>query len=203
MKFSIPKILLSVCILMFFGCAGVKTERTVQDDNIFYSSNKPKIKIKINPDFELHSESGDYDSSRFTPGLGGKMSGVQSYSYLFVDRVSGKPRAAEILIKELVTQNWYFQPELFKMGNSIPSKDIKIKGKNYQCCTYAIQRPDDFLLVQGMGRIVGGRGNAMIAIFYYEQVTGDWSDINKLTASQQKILYNFLEASKKDIQIIE
>ena len=42
-----------VCLVLTFGCAAMKPQRDVLQDNIFYSSTSPRIKIKIHPDFKL------------------------------------------------------------------------------------------------------------------------------------------------------
>lgn len=203
MKFIITKILFALFILISFGCAGGKVERTVQEGNVFYSSRSPKITIKINPDFKLTDETDKHGSTRFVPGLGLKTSNMRTSNYFFIDQVSGKHRAVQIVIRELNSPNWSFKSKIFSVKNKISEGEIKIHGKKYQCCTYVSQRPYDFVLVQGIGKLVGANANAMIVIYYLENVTGNWSDINTLTSSQQEILNDFIEASQKDVQILK
>lgn len=190
------------CFCITLGCGMAKTERTVQDDNIFYSSNRPTIRIKINPDFKL-KENTDDQGSGFTEEFGEKSSNVKINHFFFKNRISGKPRAVIITIQELTTPGWFFRPELFDEKNEFDSGKTKIQGKTYRYCTFAVARPNNNLLVRAIGRISGTDKNCMIKIVYLEEVTGDWSNIDLLTADQQRQLNEFLEDSKKDIQILE
>lgn len=190
-----------VCILWTFGCAGERV-RTVQDDNIFYSSSTPKIRIKINPDFKLDKETDNQDAG-FSTGYGEKTSNRKTTKFLFIDRVSGKRRGVEIVITELLAHGWSFSANIFKSENPFDSGRIKIQGCNYQYCTFAVRQPKNYLLVKGIGRIVGGNSNAMIVIYYFEQSTGDWSNKSTLTPENKKQLNEFVEASNRDIQILE
>jgi hypothetical protein len=187
---------------IFSGCGGSKIERTVQDDNIFYSSNRPKIKIKINPDFKFveGTEDKDFGSNEIS---GERSSNAKINNYFFQSRISGKLRAVSITISELTTPGWYFQPKIFNEKNELDSGRIKIQGKTYQYCIFTVARPNNDLLVRAIGRISGADQNCMIKIGYLEQVTGDWSNIDLLTADQQRLLNEFVEDSKKDIQILE
>jgi hypothetical protein len=184
------------------GCAGTKVERTVQDDNIFYSSNRPKIRIKINPDFRFQEEKDekDFGSNELS---GERTTNVKINKFFFQNRISGKSRMVIITIQELTTPTWYFQPKIFDVENEFDSGKIKIQGKTYQYCIFAVARPNNDLLVRAIGRISGTDNNCMIKIVYLEQVTGDWSNIDLLTADQQRKLNEFTEDSKRDIQIIE
>ena len=187
---------------IILGCGGSKIERTVLDDNIFYSSNRPKIRIKINSDFRFEEGKAekDFGSSDLS---GERTTNVKINKYFFKDRISGKPREVIITIQELTTPTWYFQPNIFNAENEFDSGKIKIQGKTYQYCIFAVARPNNDLLVRAIGRISGTDNNCMIKIVYLEQVTGDWSNIDLLTADQQRKLNEFSEDSKRDIQIIE
>ena len=191
-----------VCILWAFGCAGERV-RTVQDDNIFYSSSTPKIRIKINPDFKLEDETGNQERGFFGETSGERSSTVEADNFRFIDRVSGKHRGVEIVIQELLTRNWSFNPNIFTPKNQFYAGKLKIQGNTYQYSTFAVKNPNNYLLINGIGRLVGGNNNAMIEIYYYEIVTGDWSDFNLLTSEQKKQLDEFIKDSEKDIQILE
>ncbi|MCJ7757637.1 MAG: hypothetical protein MUP24_05780 [Gillisia sp.] len=197
--------MMPICIVLFvlvsFGCGGSNIIRTVQDDNIFYSSSKPKIKLKINPDFKFDKKTDQGDTG-FSTGLGEKSVNSKTNKFLFVDRVSGKNRAVEIVIKELTSPKWFFKPNIFNPKNPFDSGIIKILGNNYHYCTYAIKKPNHYLLQKGTGRLIGANKNAMIVIFYLARVAGDWSNPDMLTAEQKRQLIEFTEDSKKDIQFI-
>ena len=50
MKKNILYLIVVFCFIVIFSCVGVEIERTVQD-NTFYSSSSPKLKVETNPDF--------------------------------------------------------------------------------------------------------------------------------------------------------
>ena len=196
--------MISIClvsVLIAYGCAGSNTIRTVEDENIFYSSYNPKIRIQIDPDFMFNKKT-DEGNTGFVPGLGEKSAHVNVNKFLFVDRVSGKNRAVEIVLKELVSPKWFFKPSIFNINNHFDSGNVKIQGRNYQHCTFAVKRKSDYLLIRGRGRLVGANNNAMIVIYYIEPVGGDWSSNNLLTTDQRNGLNKFIEDSQKDIQFL-
>lgn len=197
--------MMSICIvsvLIAYGCAGSNTIRTVEDENTFYSSHKPKIRIKINPDFKFNKET-DKGDSQFGTGMGEKSANFKINKFLFVDRSSGNNRGVEIILKELVSPKFFFKPGLFKINNSFNSGTIKIHGQKYEHCTYAVKRKSDYLLIRGMGRLVGANKNALIVVYYFEPVRGDWSDNNLLSSDQKSWLHKFIADSQTDIQILK
>ena len=194
-------LLLVIAIGFLFGCAGERV-RTVQDDNIFYSSSTPKMRIKINPDFKLKEET-DKQESGFSLGNGDKSSTTKLSSYLFIDHISGKPRAIGIEIIEIVEHRWTFNPTIFKQKDPFKKGIVKIQGKDYQYCIYAVNTPDGSYLIKGIGKLVGGQGKAIFIVSYYEYVTGDWSNFNMLTSEQKKQLDEFIEDSDKDIAFLD
>jgi hypothetical protein len=194
-------LLLIIAIGFLFGCAGERI-RTVQDDNIFYSSSRPKIRVKINPDFKFNKES-DENKMGFGAFSGEKSSNRRHSKFSFIDHISGKPRGIEIQIVEMVSPNWYFKPNIFQEENPFKKGIVKIQGKDYQYCIFAVNTPDNFLLIKGTGKLVGGQSNAIFIIYYLEEVTGDWSDFNLLTSEQKKQLDEFIEDSEKDFTILD
>jgi hypothetical protein len=191
-----------MCFFIIFGCAGHDKIRTVQENNIFYSSSTPSTKIKINPDFKLHKETDDQHSG-FSSGFGEKSSSQDISKFLFIDKISGKRRAVEIIIAEMVTPNWTFKSNIFTVKDPFDSGNVTIQGENYQYCTHVIINPNNSLLIKDIGRLVGARSRAMIIIRYLEQVTGDWTNLALLSSEQRKQLDVFIEDSGNDIQILE
>ena len=194
-------LLLIIAIGFLFGCAGERV-RTVQDDNIFYSSSTPKMRIKINPDFKLKEETDEHETG-FSLGNGDKSSTTKLSSYLFIDHISGKPRAIGIKIEEIVEHRWEFRPNIFTQKDPFKKGIVKIQGKDYQYCIFAVNTPDGSYLIKGIGKLVGGQGKAIFKIYYYEYVTGDWSNFNMLTSEQKKQLDEFIEDSEKDFTFLD
>jgi len=196
---------ISICVvslLLAYGCAGTNTIRTVEDENIFYSSYNPKIRIKIDSDFTFNKKT-DVGDTGFSAGMGEKSANVKVNKFLFLDRSSGKNRAVEIVLKELVSPKWSFKPVIFNINNHFDSGSEKIQGRNYQHCTFAVKRKNDYVLIRGLGRLVGANKNAMIVIYYVEPVGGDWSNSELLTTDQKARINTFIENSQKDIQFLE
>lgn len=197
--------MMSICVvslLIAYGCAGSNTIRTVEDENVFYSSYNPKIRIKINPEYTFIKKT-DVGDTGFGTGLGEKSANIKVNKFLFLDRNSGKNRGVEIILKELVSPRWFFKPVIFKIKNPFDSGKVKIHGKNYQHCTYAVKRQNDYMLIRGIGRLVGANKNAMIVVYYFEPVGGDWSNRDLLTTNQKTLINQFAEDSQKDIQFLE
>jgi hypothetical protein len=118
---------ISICVvsvLIAYGCAGSNTIRTVENENIFYSSYNPKIRIKINPDFRFNKKT-DVGDTGFSAGMGEKSANVKVNKFLFRDRVSGNNRAVEIVLKELVSPRWSFKPAIFNINNHFDSGSEK------------------------------------------------------------------------------
>ena len=161
--FTLISLTIISMFFIFSGCGVSKIERTVQDDNIFYSSNRPKIRIKINPDFRFveGTEDKDFGSNEIS---GERSSNAKINNYFFQSHISGKPRAVRITISELTTPGWYFQPKIFNEKNELDSGRIKIQGKTYQYCIFTVARPNNDLLIRAIGRISGFDNNCLIKI---------------------------------------
>jgi hypothetical protein len=189
-----------VCLLIIFSCAGLERVRAIQDDYIFYSSYQPKIKIKINTDFK-HVEEKEESALGFDLGGSDKISNVKMETYLF----SNTPLTKRILIEfqEMISSRWEFRGNLFTVNNELNSGTVEINRIKYQYCVYVINQPSGNLLVKSLGRMAGANNNAFIKIHYIGKVTGDWSNINNLNSEQNKQLLEFIDASKKDIQILK
>ena len=50
MKKNILYLIMSFCFIFLMNCVGMEIERNVQD-NTFYSSGIPQIRVETNPDF--------------------------------------------------------------------------------------------------------------------------------------------------------
>ena len=100
-----------VCFVLTFGCTGTKPGRTVLQDNTFYSSALPRIKMKISSDLKYIGKAerlthGDYDD-----GTGSTL--VEREAFLFGHIEDGKILRA-VLIKILTVQRGaYWLPDLF------------------------------------------------------------------------------------------
>ena len=199
---------LALIALLFFvlticACSGTEVKRSVMDDNIFFSSSKPKISIKIDPSFKMAKED-EKSTLGFDTRGGEKASNVKIEQYIFSGKGSNKAKAVMIEFQELTSPKWKFNPTLFKAPNVYDSGSLKIHGKSYQYMVFAFfHKSGAYNIVRGYGRRVGSEDNAMIRIYYLERVAGDWSNLKMLNPQQQRYLNDFIEASKKDIEILK
>ena len=216
-----------VCLVLTFGCAGMKPERTVLQDNVFYSSTSPKIKIKIHSDFkyigkaEKHKWSESVEKTATTH--------FEGESYLFGHIEDDKiVKGVVIRIFTLGETHWYWLPDLFSwVKDKLDSGDMKIQGKRYQRIVFASRLfskdEADFIsdkgyiipscfLVKGLGRIVSVDGRTKMYIFYIEDTSHlsdnkysyrrDWISKYMLTNEQEEFLKEFIDRSEKNIQIL-
>ncbi len=202
------RILISIALIFFVlticACSGMKVKRSVVDDNIFFSSSKPKIRIKIGPLFKLDKEDKKSVLALCSRSGAEKSSNVKIDQYVFSGSGSKKNKLVMIQFQELMSPKWQFTRTLFRANNMFDSGSIKIHGKSYQYMVYAfLKKNGTYNIVRVYGRRVGANNNAMIRIFYLERVTGNWSNLKMLSPKQQTHLLTFIEAGQKDIEILK
>jgi hypothetical protein len=200
--------ILALLALLFFvftiyACIATEVKRSMEKDNVFFSSSKPKIRIKIDPLFKLAKEEEKSASGFDTRGTD-RTSNVKIEQYIFSGKGSKKGKAVMIEFQELISPKWQFNPTLFKAPNVFDSGSMKIHGKSYQYMVFAfLHKSGAYNIVRGYGKRVGTNDNAMIRIYYLERVAGDWSNLKMLNPQQQRYLLEFIEDSKKDIEILK
>ena len=156
-------------LMLLLSCAGLKVERTVQDDNIFYSSN-PKLKIKINPDFK---HSGDYKRLESNPASNEAtvMLDCDRDFYLFQNIIDGK----FILIKfdSLRQPNSYFNPISFDQKKYLyDSGTLKLNGKKYKYGIFPeVKSYNKCNFLKVIATLTGGQN--MTTIIYGEDISYD------------------------------
>jgi len=184
----------------------MKTKRDVCD-NIFYSSN-PKINIKINPDFTYTRSDTKHEYGHDAAGGAEQQTGIKKESYIFYNREL--KRLIDINILKLTTERWSWHPNHFKwVKNKLDSGTVEINGKKYQYCVYVDTSSSGACwLVKGLGRIISAESDSKINIFYAQELGGKykcsyWENVNSLAHIQKTLLDEFIESSKKDIQILK
>jgi hypothetical protein len=196
-------LLLIISFTFLLGCAG--TKRGVQN-NMFYSSSKPKMSIKIDQDFK-YAESKSNMEVGTNPMAGNSTSNIKVVHYPFYNH--GNERSIEIVIQEITTPNWFFLPGHFRdVENKIESGDLVINGKKFEYCTTAQDIGlSACMLSRVYGRTVSANNNCRIIIFYNQtirdySICNDWKD-NHLTETEKELLENFIADSEKDLKIID
>jgi hypothetical protein len=190
-------------VLAICACAGTDVQRSMVDDNIFFSSSKPKIRIKIDSAFKLIKDNINTASGFDTRGTD-RSSNVKVEQYYFLGSAPKMNKSIMIEFKELTSPRWQFDSTLFKADNVYDSGSINIHGKSYQYMVFAFpDQGDTYNIVRGYGRRVGANSNAIICVYYLERVAGDWRNLKRLSSEQQTHLDKFIEDSKKDIEILK
>jgi hypothetical protein len=203
-----------------------KKERTVLQDNVFYSSTSPKIKIKIHSDFKYI---GKVEKLKWSESVEKTATThFEGESYLFGHIEDDKIlKGVVIRIFTLGETHWHWSADLFSwVKDNLDSGDMKIEGKRYQRIV-SVSRlfskdEADFIsdkgyiipscfLVKGLGRIVSADGRTKMYIFYIEDIRHihgikyscrDWINKNMLTNEQEEFLKEFIDRSEKNIQIL-
>jgi hypothetical protein len=204
-----------------YSCAGMEVKRGVQD-SVFYSSSKPAINIKINPDFaytasEIQSQrvyDRNIDKNYLVVGSFGTKKPTRS---VFANKESHNfynselKRRIKIDISTVTTHehSWRSGSLFDQVENKLASGVVAINGKKYQYCVFTdMSSSGTCWLVRGIGRIVSTKGESKINIYYEENLEGkytcsDWKKAYLLNNDQKVFLNEFIESSEKDIQILK
>lgn len=195
-------------LIVFAGCAGMKPERYVLEDNVFVSSASPKISVRVNPVFKYLGKADDNKYAEYKDtGIGGTI--VSHESHLFGLVEGGKIRKG-VLFRISKTLEGYMLPDLFEaVKNKLESGVTAVRGKNYQHVTCATARvfneyEDRFILDNGyiisncylakvLGRRIGPDHMTAFFILYFEdmhtigcgrRLCRDWINKASLTDEQ-------------------
>jgi hypothetical protein len=227
-KMRILYFFMVVCLVLTFGCAGMKPERTVLQDNVFYSSSSPRIKMKIHPDLKYIGKVEQKKHLENVDRTGGSL--VETESYLFghtEDRRILKGALIRIVTLRDPHSVWLLDV-IGKTTTRLDSGDTKIHGRTYQYVVGASKMPfrkyewlffvrdkgyrvPSLLLVKVLGGLVGPDDKTVIYIYYMEDASriqdreysyGDWRNRYVLTNEQQEFMKGFVARSEENIQIL-
>jgi hypothetical protein len=224
MKVKILNFFMILCSGFVLSCAEMKVERGVQN-NIFYSSANPKIKIEINPDFKYIDDIEGTYYLEYEWQFGG--SKVDKVIYLFGIIGNNKILERGIVIR-IYTMRWgYWLPDLFANTKyKLNSGFVKISKERYQYAVFpSTERYGDVevylfdkgvkvpncCIVKSIARIVGNDKGSFVIIDYIEDINfnrdrkyscKEWREVNQLSDDQKVYLKQFLDRSKKNIKIL-
>jgi hypothetical protein len=219
--------LLLFILFLSAGCAGI--ERNVSEENIFFSTLSPKIKIKIDSSFKYIGKIKKIDLKDF-----------DSYSYyerneaFIFGNIGDDNTLKKGVIINFISEDemrLFFNTDVFSWVNSKlePIEIIKINGKNYQQCIF--QAPfffrneirdviydkgyviPNWFLIKGLSKTVSTRNDVLMHIFYMEEISSfnkekeysisEWMEINNLREDQQKRLDEFKTECQKNVRFLE
>ncbi len=215
---------IAISLFLISGCVGTQIERSVQD-NLFTSSESPKIQIKINPDFKYL---GKYEDTRsLLHATQGQSAEVKHITYLFC-KIGNDKR-----IKKIITINFqdlqspkYWLGDLFgKVSEQIDLGTRQITGKTYQWMLRSTNNPTTkevnkalfdggfrthrCYLQKVIGRIANMDSSSKMYIGYAENVEDlmtschEWNkNLSLLSGEQAKRLNEFHYNNKKNLQIV-
>jgi len=179
------------------GCAGADFKREVSDDNIFYSTHKPSIKIKINPEFKLIK---DQHRVKIVPETH-----IKKETFVFQHTKNKSRKTIAIQFSRITKSGVAYNPNFFSNATNLYDRgSIYYLGKFYDFCINAEKIKSGYRLNKLIGCRTGLYNEGLFLIVYSEIVSdGDWSNIKNISHDQQEHLLRFIEQSEKDIKIIE
>jgi hypothetical protein len=223
------KYFLFLFILLFStGCANI--ERNVSDENVFFSTDIPKIKIKIDSSLKYIGKMKKTDSE----GLDMADNFFEKHEAFIFGNIGDDntfKKGVIIQFNSLTTMYVSYSTDYFSGIKYIlkPTKSIKINNKNYQQCIFPARFyfqneirdiifdqgyviPNWFLM-RGFSRNVSSKNNVVMLIYYMEEISSfnkeneysisDWKEINKLREDQQKRLDEFMTECQKNVRFLE
>lgn len=131
------KHLLFFILFLSAGCAGFQeAERSVNDENIFFSTRAPKVKIKIDPSLRyigkikktdvIDFESYDTGYETHEVFIFGDIGGYNTYK-----------KGTIIILSHLDKHGSYYTTDYFSgVKYKLAHKTVKINKKNYQQCVF-------------------------------------------------------------------
>jgi hypothetical protein len=212
-----------LCLGFIISCTAIKVERKVQD-NIFYSSANPKIKIEINPDFKYIGDIERTYYKKYKTQLGGTK--VDKVIYLFGIIDNNKILERGIVIKITTIRQGSWLPDLFENKKyKVDSGFVNISKERYQYAVFfstARWDVESYLfdkgvkipncsIVKSIAWIVGIDKKTNIKIDYIEDISfnrdrgyscKEWREVNQLSDDQKVYLKQFLDRSEKNITIL-
>ncbi len=223
--------LLLFILLLITGCAGLdKIERNVSEENIFFSTISPKIKIKIDPSFKYIGKMKTADRNEI-PGGPYYFERHEAFIFGNIGDDNTFKKGLIIRLSSLDTIYIYYYDDLFEWVEYKlePTKTIKINKKNYQQCIFPLsfffrnEMRDviydkgyvipNWFLIQGLSKVVSTKKDVMMYIYYMEEVSSfnkekeysisEWMDINNLREDQQKRLDEFKTSCQKNVRFLE
>jgi hypothetical protein len=161
---------------LFLNCDESKIIRTVQEDNVFYSSYQPKIGIKINPESK-HFTDDQFSDAGFSSDRSLAASNVTVERYYFIKSRADKTRVIQIIIQKLNSPRWSFEQNIIPFDNVYDLCSFKSNRISYKYSIFANKALDRSPINSSIGRLLGSNYEAMIIINYSENVSGDWSNL--------------------------
>jgi len=186
-------------ILALTACSQLKIRKGFQN-HTFYSSAKPAIGIKLNPDFNYAAYKASTRAA-FDVDDNSIYDRASVSQELFAFENTNEKRTIVIAVKNVGKPGWAFKPGLFPEKNPFSKGRTSIQGNSYQYSTYALKHLSDYYLVKGYGRMAG-LSNTLLLIHYVEKQDDSWES-PMLTDKQKKILSSFESNCEKDLQILK
>ena len=224
MRGKILNFFMILCSTFVLSCSTMKAERNVQD-NIFYSSANPEIKIEINPDFKYIGDIEKTYYSKYKTQLGG--SKVDKVIYLFGIIDNNKILKRGIVIRIDIMGQGYWLPDLFeKRKYIIDSGFVNISKERYQYAVFSSTarygdveenlfdkgvKVPNCCIVKSIARIVGVDKRTTVKIDYIEDISfnsdreyscKEWREVNQLSGDQKVYLIQFLDRSEKNFKML-
>jgi hypothetical protein len=215
------------CLALIVGCAGMKAERKVVD-NVFYSSAKPKMSVKVNPDYKYIGKYEKKGGSKYEGSIQGGNYKDTAYMFGVTDeRTNLLEKCIAIRVLTITDMDSYWLPDLMThLKNQLDSGFVTLKGERYQYAVAAAHlgkewenfisdkgcQPSNCYVGKFLGRRVGTKNKTKIYLMYLEDIVyckdtkyhkrKDWKR-EMLSSDQIGFIKKVSENADKNIQILD
>lgn len=182
------KLAIIVLIIVFVqSCASYEIKRTVdENNNVFYSSEQPELRIKIN---DALKHWGDINDLPGAPG--DSFRDPNGRKDVFNFRNIENSRFLFISITNLTDPRRSFFRDISGIDNLLEKGSDDLKDGTYTYIIKADMFENATFLFKVSKRITGSHDNISILITYGEQVNGFWGSLASLTEEQRNRLQEF------------
>ena len=200
------KIIASVlCVGMFLlsGCAGLRPERGVTPENVFYSTGLPRLKVQVDKSFEYL---GDISQQKGTyqPGIphGFSNPDAKMRTYIFLSKESRRYVAIDIM-RAPGEAEWVTPKPAGWMVNTVNKSGPGAKflaSNGLAVLDYVLIYSDNFNADNGMTRVY---------VYYAEEISFSrygafrGAKYEELSKESQAILDDFIKRAKAAYTILE
>jgi len=206
-------------ITFLSGCSGITTRAKIEvNDNVFYSSMHPKIKLEIDKKFQYIGNAkglGSASGTDLTTSYGGNMfTFINSSDHINI-------KSGIILHKEVIHQG-YWDSNIYKNYKpKIKSGNLKINNKKYKSIIFVHSlnlyefadngyAPIEKAIFRSIGRIVDPRNKILFHIIYFENILlandnlKDSAYVNPsyLNDTQQRAINDFITRADNAFKVI-
>jgi len=184
------------CTILIPSCASFQITRTVSENNIFFSSAQPELRIKVNKSFTYR---GNKENAFTERCYDDRSAHLERETFIFENRMDD--RFLCIDISRLTDPKTFFLKDFIGMSPPLDSGTVDFKDGTYRYIVIAEVYNSIPILLKIIKRISGPTNNISTMIMYGENVDGTWGSPESLTERQKNRLQEFNHNWEKAFEI--